>query len=237
MPSLLLSPLFLLAFHDGPPPATLASASNSSTLAGANPTATFTVTFTGEPSPANPNGGTTSTFTAELFLDRLPITVSNFIDLAQSGFYNGIHFHRVIPGFMDQFGCPFAKEAHSPRAGTGGPQDGSFKNLVTGRDEFRANGGNIVDELISRDSNKAGTIAMANTGQPNSGGSQMFFNVADNVNLDWFDASTPSKHPVFGKVTDGYDVLVTISQVQTQNDNPIAPIRMEQIEIHGVSGR
>jgi cyclophilin family peptidyl-prolyl cis-trans isomerase len=192
----------------------------------ANPTATFTV-----------SGGVSGTFTAELYLDKLPITASNFIDLARSGFYDGIHFHRVIPGFMDQFGCPFAKDPQSPRAGTGGPEDGTFKNLITGTDESRSNGGNIQDELISKDSNTQGTIAMANTGQPNSGGSQVFFNVADNTNLDWFDASTPSKHPVFAKITDGYDVLVQISQVPTMNDNPITPIKMEKIEIKGAPDR
>ena len=143
----------------------------------------------------------------------------------------------AVPGFMDQFGCPFAKDPQSPRAGTGGPEDGTFKNLVTGADELRSNGGNIQDELISKDSNTQGTIAMANTGQPNSGGSQVFFNVADNTNLDWFDASTPSKHPVFAKITDGYDVLVQISQVPTMNDNPITPIKMEKIEIKGAPDR
>ena len=104
----------------------------------------------------------------------MPITASNFIDLAQSGFYNGIHFHRVIPGFMDQFGCPYAKDPTSRRAGTGGPPDGTFKNLVTGATETRSNGGNIKDENIDRTSNKPGTLSMANTGQPNSGGSQFF---------------------------------------------------------------
>merc|ERR1712166_1366962 len=64
-----------------------------------------------------------------------------------------------------------------------GGATGTFKNLVTGGDETRSNGGNIQEELISQDSNVAGTIAMANTGQPNSGGSQVFFNVADNANL------------------------------------------------------
>ena len=57
---------------------------------GGNPVATFETTM--------------GSFSAEIFLDRVPRTASNFIDLAQSGFYNGIHFHRVIPGFMDQFG-------------------------------------------------------------------------------------------------------------------------------------
>ena len=67
---------------------------------------------------------------AEIYLDRVPITASNFIDLCQTGFYEGVHFHRVIPGFMNQFGCPYAKDANSGRAGTGGPQDGTFKNLA-----------------------------------------------------------------------------------------------------------
>merc|ERR1719224_36 len=168
----------------------------------ANPTATFTV-----------SGGVSGTFTAELYLDKLPITASNFIDLARSGFYNGIHFHRVIPGFMDQFGCPFAKDPQSRRAGTGGPPDGQFKNLKTGGMETRSNGGNIKDENISKDTNAPGSLSMANTGQPNSGGSQFFLNVADNRNLDWFSGGS-SKHPVFGQITEGYDVVVQISKVR-----------------------
>merc|ERR1712205_54680 len=92
-----------------------------------NPTATF-----------NTSEGA---FTAELYMDKLPITASNFIDLANSGFYNGVHFHRVIPGFMAQFGCPHAKDPKSRRAGTGGPPDGEFKNLKTGGMERRSNGG------------------------------------------------------------------------------------------------
>merc|ERR1712151_1017270 len=113
---------------------------------------------------------TMGTFKLEIFLDRVPRTASNFIDLAQSGFYNGIHFHRVIPDFMDQFGCPHAKDPSSRRAGTGGPPDGTFTNLKTGGTERRSNGGNIQDENISRDTNAPGTLSMANTGTPNSGG-------------------------------------------------------------------
>eukprot|EP00971_Amphidinium_carterae_P131719 2609034-Amphidinium_carterae.1 len=54
---------------------------------------------------------TAGQFEAEIYLDRVPRTASNFIDLAKSGFYNGVHFHRVIPDFMCQFGCPYAKDA------------------------------------------------------------------------------------------------------------------------------
>merc|ERR1712048_971374 len=148
-------------------------------------------------------------FEAEIYLDRVPITASNFIDLCESGFYEGIHFHRVIPGFMNQFGCPHAKDPKSRRAGTGGPKDGSFTNLKTGAKERRFNGGNIKDENISRDSNKPGTLSMANTGAPNTGGSQFFINVAHNDFLDWFSPGE-SKHPVFGKITSGMDVVTAI---------------------------
>merc|ERR1712050_666095 len=178
-------------------------------------------------------GTSQGTFEAEIYLDRVPITASNFIDLCQTGFYNGIHFHRVIPGFMDQFGCPHAKDASSRRAGTGGPPDGSFKNLKTGATESRFNGGNIQDENISRDTNEPGTLSMANTGQANSGGSQFFLNVANNNFLDWFSPGQ-SKHPVFGKVIEGYDVAVAISKAPTRNDNPVTPIKMNSITISGV---
>merc|ERR1712166_103995 len=176
---------------------------------------------------------TMGTFKLELFLDRVPITASNFIDLAQTGFYNGVHFHRVIPGFMNQFGCPNAKDPKSRSAGTGGPLDGTFKNITTGATEKRSNGGNIQDENISRDSNAPGTLSMANTGSANTGGSQFFLNVANNANLDWFSPGS-SKHPVFGKIEAGYDVCVAISKVPTRSDNPTTPIKMNKITIAGI---
>jgi len=134
---------------------------------------------------------------------------------------------------MNQFGCPHSRDPKSRRAGTGGPPDGTFKNLKTGEQETRSNGGNIQDENISKDSNAPGTLSMANTGQPNSGGSQFFLNVANNANLDWFSGG-PSKHPVFGKVTDGMDVAIKISKVKTQQDNPVVPIMMNKIVIQGL---
>jgi len=170
------------------------------------------------------------TFKAEIYLDRVPRTASNFIDLATTGFYSGLHFHRVIPGFMNQFGCPHSKDPKSQRAGTGGPPDGTFKNLVTGADETRSRGGNIEDENISKDSNVPGTLSMANTGRPNSGGSQFFLNVANNANLDWFSPG-PSKHPVFGKVIEGMDVAIAISKTKTVRDNPVVPVKMNSITI------
>ena len=184
-----------------------------------NPIATFDTTM--------------GSFTAELLLNRVPRTVSNFVDLAQSGFYTGLHFHRVIPGFMDQFGCPYSKDPHSPRSGTGGPPDGTFTNLVTGEKETRTNGGNIQDENIDHTSNKPGTLSMANTGRANSGGSQFFLNVADNARLDWFSGGR-SKHPVFAKIVSGYDVAVAISNVKTSRDAPVTPIKMNSITIAGL---
>mmetsp|Transcript_34355 Transcript_34355/g.98609 ORF Transcript_34355/g.98609 Transcript_34355/m.98609 type:complete len:186 (+) Transcript_34355:102-659(+) len=167
---------------------------------------------------------------AEIYLDRVPLTASNFIDLAQTGFYNGMHFHRVIPGFMNQFGCPHSKDPNSRRSGTGGPTDGQFKNLKTGVMEPRFSGGNIKDECISRDTNAPGSLSMANCGSPNTGGSQFFMNVADNKNLDWFSPGE-SKHPVFGKITKGYDVSQAISKVPTRDDNPRTPIMMKSVTI------
>uniref|UniRef100_A0A7S0A523 Peptidyl-prolyl cis-trans isomerase n=1 Tax=Pyrodinium bahamense TaxID=73915 RepID=A0A7S0A523_9DINO len=152
------------------------------------------------------------TFKAEIYLDKMPITASNFIALAQEGFYNGIHFHRVIPNFMAQFGCPNAKDPGSRRAGTGGPAAGTtFTNLADGSTVKRNSGGCIPDELTQKLSNEPGTFSM-----------------------DWFDKSTPSKHPVFGKVTENYDLVVKITQVETSQDNPVEPIKMESITIEGL---
>merc|ERR1712012_903095 len=116
--------------------------------------------------------------------------------------------------------CNISKDPKSRRSGTGGPPDGTFTNLKTGGKEKRSNGGNIKDENISKDTNAPGTLSMANTGQPNSGGSQFFINVANNKNLDWFSPGA-SKHPVFGKITSGMDIVNKISKVPTKNDNPV----------------
>ncbi|KAJ1458810.1 single domain cyclophilin-type peptidyl-prolyl cis-trans protein [Pelagophyceae sp. CCMP2097] len=189
-------------------------------VAGKNPIATFNTTK--------------GSFDCEIFLDKTPITASNFIDLAKSGFYNGLHFHRVIPGFMNQFGCPHSKDPKSKRSGTGGPADGtSFVNLKTGGQEKRFNGGNIKDEHTDKTSNIPGTLSMANTGQKNSGGSQFFLNVADNANLDWFSPGA-SKHPVFGKCVDkaSLAVAVQISKVRTNADDaPLEPVKMTSVVI------
>merc|ERR1712061_848874 len=104
-----------------------------------------------------------------------------------------------------------------------------FTNLADGSTIKRNRGGCIPDELTQKLSNEPGTFSMANTGQPNSGGSQFFINVKHNSFLDWFDKSTPSKHPVFGKVTENYELVVKITEVKTSRDNPSVPIEMERI--------
>ena len=146
--------------------------------------------------------------------------------------FPSLSFHRVIPNFMDQFGCPYSKDPKSQRAGTGGPPDGQYKNLKTGAMETRSNGGNIKDEFAAKFSNEPGTLSMANTGQPNSGGSQFFMNTVHNDFLDWFSPGE-SKHPVFGKAVDkaSYDVMVKISKVPTRDDCPNTPVQMKSVTV------
>ncbi|MBI4700237.1 MAG: peptidylprolyl isomerase [Deltaproteobacteria bacterium] len=168
----------------------------------ANPTAVFETSL--------------GTFQAEIFLDKMPITAQNFLSLAKSGFYDGLHFHRVIPKFMVQFGCPNSRDPYSPRAGTGGPPHGT-----------------IPDEHPpgAKLSNEPGTLAMANTGRPNSGGCQFFINTKHNDYLDWFTPG-PSKHPVFGRVTAGMDVVGRIETTPTDDkDRPATPVQMVRVSV------
>lgn len=153
----------------------------------------------------------------ELFTDRMPVTAGNFIELAKGGFYDGLHFHRVIDGFVIQFGCPHSRDPNSPRAGTGNGPNGCIE------DEHPE------DAKIS---NEPGTLSMANTGRPNSGSSQFFINTAHNAYLDWF-SSGPSKHPVFGKVTGGMDVIQAIEKTPTgPGDRPVTPVQMIKVTVH-----
>ena len=122
----------------------------------------------------------------------MPITAGNFRDLVKKGFYNGVIFHRVIPGFMIQGGDPTG-------TGMGGP------------------GYKIKDEFAADNKNNRGTIAMANSG-PDTGGSQFFINLVDNNFLD-------GKHPVFGKVVSGMEVVDAIGKVKTgAGDKPLQDV-------------
>jgi cyclophilin family peptidyl-prolyl cis-trans isomerase len=154
------------------------------------------------------------TFEAEIYTDKMPGTAGNFVKLVDMGFYNGLHFHRVIKNFMIQFGCEYSKDPNHPRCGTG--------NSPLGR---------IQDEhpASHKISNEPGTLSMANTGMPNSGGAQFFINTVHNAYLDWFTPGQ-SKHPVFGKVTSGMDVVNAIGSTSTgPGDRPRTPVKMVSI--------
>lgn len=150
------------------------------------------------------------TFKAEIFVDQMPITANNFVRLVNEGFYNGLHFHRVIDNFMCQFGCPHSRDPKSGRAGTGDSPHGAIA------DEHPA------EHKIS---NEVGTLSMANAG-PNSGSSQFFINTKHNAFLDFFSGGQ-SKHPVFGKVTEGMDIVNAIGTTPTDGgDRPLTPVQM-----------
>jgi cyclophilin family peptidyl-prolyl cis-trans isomerase len=156
-------------------------------------------------------------FTVELFTDKMPITAGNFIKLAKSGFYDGLHFHRVISGFMCQFGCPHSRDPKSPRAGTGDGPDGTIQ------DEHPDN---------AKLSNEPGTLSMANTGAPHSGSCQFFINTVHNRALDFFTPGS-SRHPVFGRVTAGMDVVKKIETTRTDGDDrPLTPVKMVRVTVN-----
>ena len=156
---------------------------------------------------------TAGTFQVEVFEEQMPITAGNFLKLIDDGFYNGLHFHRVIANFMIQFGCPNSADPNHPGAGTGGPPHGC-----------------IEDEFTHEMSNVRGSLSMANTGRPNSGGSQFFINLVDNTYLDWFNPSTPSQHPVFGRIHGSMDTIDAIGTTPTgRGDRPSQPIQVVSI--------
>lgn len=154
--------------------------------------------------------------TVELFTDQMPVTAGHVVKLAKSGFYDGLHFHRVIDSFMLQFGCPHSRDPEDPRAGSGDSPEGRIK------DEHPED---------ARLSNEPGTLSMANTGAPDSGGCQFFINTVHNDYLDWFTPGR-SKHPVFGRVTDGMDVVHEIEKTETDGrDRPITPVQMIRVTV------
>ena len=142
---------------------------------------------------------------AELYPEVAPNTVNNFISLISKGFYNGIIFHRVIPGFMIQGGDPKGQ-------GIGGPGY-SIKG------EFKAN---MFDNNLKHD---RGVLSMARTMNPNSAGSQFFIMVEKAPHLDGQYAS-------FGKVIEGMDVADAIVNTRTDRmDKPLADQRMKTVTV------
>jgi len=149
---------------------------------------------------------TAGDITIAFFPNKAPNHVKNFIDLAQSGFYNGTKFHRVIPGFMIQGGDPNTKTADTSTWGTGG----SGKNV---RAEF-----NDVAHV-------RGVVSMARSNDPNSASSQFFICVADARFLD-------KQYTAFGKVLKGMDVADKIvSAPRGANDRPNNPVAITSITV------
>ena len=129
------------------------------------------------------------TMVADLYTNEVPKTTSNFTKLSNEGFYNGIKWHRVIPSFMIQGGCPNSKDGSSGVPGTGGPG-----YMI----ECETNGGNQHHDR--------GVLSMAHSGR-NTGGSQ-FFICHNRQNTQHLDGN----HTCFGKLVEGLDVLDTITQ-------------------------
>ena len=148
------------------------------------------------------NGGVIK---AELYPEKAPNTVANFVNLVESGFYNGLIFHRVIPGFMIQGGDPKG-------TGMGGP-DYSI------RGEFKANG---FDNPILHE---RGVLSMARSMMPNSAGSQFFVMHEDAPHLD-------GQYAAFGKVIEGIEVVDQVCDVRTDyNDKPRIPQVMKKVTV------
>ncbi len=148
----------------------------------------------------------------ELYPDLAPNTVNNFIALANSEYYDGLTFHRVIPGFMIQGGCPNGN-------GMGGPG-------YSIRGEFKANG------FLQNDlKHTTGVLSMARAMDPNSAGSQFFIMVADAPHLD-------NQYAAFGLIYDNADAAIAISRVNRNmlNDKPMKPqtIKSIRVETFGV---
>ena len=144
--------------------------------------------------------------TAELYPEIAPQSVYNFVHLVQDGFYDGLIFHRVIPGFMIQGGCPFGK-------GTGGPGWHI-------RGEFSANG--FQNDL----KHTRGVLSMARASQPDSAGSQFFIMHDDAPHLD-------GSYAAFGKVLSGMEAVDRIAETKTDiyNDRPVKKQVMKKVTI------
>ncbi|WP_417043297.1 peptidylprolyl isomerase [Dysosmobacter sp.] len=144
--------------------------------------------------------------TGELYPEKAPNTVNNFIALANSGFYDGLIFHRVIPGFMIQGGCPNGN-------GMGGPG-------YDIKGEFAGNGFAQNDLRHT-----TGVLSMARAMHPDSAGSQFFIMVAPAPHLD-------GQYAAFGQVTDGVEEAIRISEVPTdRNDKPKTPVVIQSIRV------
>ena len=151
------------------------------------------------------------TMCAELYPEMAPLTVANFLSLAERGFFEGLIFHRVIPGFMIQ--------------GGGYTEDMAQTDADSIRGEFRANG--FAANTLKH---KRGVLSMARTSAPNSASSQFFVMHKDSPHLD-------GQYAAFGMLTDGFDTLDKIANTPTgsygwyMQDVPTTPVVIESVEI------
>ena len=146
-----------------------------------------------------------SVMKAELYPEIAPNSVNNFISLVKKGFYDGLTFHRVIPGFMIQGGCPNG-------TGMGGPG-------YSIRGEFAHNG--FANDL----KHTPGVLSMARAMNPNSAGSQVFIMHKTSPHLD-------GEYAAFGKVIEGLDVVDAIAGVRTDfRDKPLSPVVMKTVTV------
>jgi len=144
----------------------------------------------------------------ELYPDKAPVTVKNFLDYVKAGYYDGTTFHRVIPDFMIQGGglTPDMQEKTGQRAAIKNESDNGLKN-------------------------ETGTLAMARTSAPDSATSQFFINVKNNTFLDREKAPDKVGYAVFGKVVEGMDVVKKIEQVKTGSKGPHQNVPVEPVII------
>lgn len=170
-----------------------------------------------------------------LFCDKTPITAQNIVKLTEAGCYDGTKFHRVIRDFMDQGGDPLSKDdAQAGRWGTGGPSDcGQSPDTIV--DEFYCADGSLSkthpatcpNGALGLKHDKAGVVSMANTGRPQTGGSQFFLTA---VPTPWLDG----KHAIFGEAADqaSLDVILAINKSPTATgDRPNPPIVLTKATI------
>jgi cyclophilin family peptidyl-prolyl cis-trans isomerase len=148
----------------------------------------------------------------ELFADKAPGTVQNFLDYAKSGYYDGTTFHRVIPNFMIQ----------------GGGLTPDMQDKTTGRKPP------IKNESSNGLKNEVGTLAMARTSAPDSATSQFFLNVANNEFLNKEKAQDKVGYAVFGKVVEGMDVVNKIVAVKTTTKGPHQNVPVDAVTIKSV---
>jgi cyclophilin family peptidyl-prolyl cis-trans isomerase len=145
------------------------------------------------------------TIELDLFADGAPTTVNSFVFLAREGFYDGLTFHRIVPGFVIQGGDPAGD-------GTGGPGY-QFDN----------------EQPKGQTYDGPGVLAMANSG-PDTNGSQFFITLARS------DALTPEAYTIFGRVTEGQDIVDRIAAVPLNGETPVDPVYIESVKISESSG-